>query len=357
MITLERLLKACVQGGASDLHLVEGSAPALRVNGSIIRVKTEELLGPDIKKICYSVLTDAQRSTFENKKEIDFSFGIKGIARFRVNYFYQKGCVSAVFRRIPLSVPELSTLGLPSVIEEVTRLSNGLVLLAGPTGSGKTTTLAALINKVNSERRGHIITIEDPIEFMHPHKKCIVNQREVGVDTNSFEDGLKYALRQDPDVCLIGEMRSLETIEAALNLAETGHLVFGTLHTISAPQTVSRIVSVFPPGQQERISSQLSLVLQGVVNQRLIRGVRGGRVAACEYLRMTPGIRSLIRENKLHQIYGQMQLGQGKSGMMTLNQSLAQLVLERKVDLRQAFQTATMPEELDAILRKAEKKS
>ena len=354
MMNLERLLKACVQGGGSDLHLVVGSPPALRVNGNIVRVKTQELDGSQIKKMCYSVLTDSQRSTFENEKEIDFSFGIKGIARFRVNYFYQKGHVSGVFRRVPLLVPELSSLSLPSVVEEMTRLANGLVLVTGPTGSGKSTTLAAMIDRINTEKRGHIITLEDPIEFLHRHKKCIVSQREVGMDTNSFTKALRHVLRQDPDICLLGEMRDLETIEAALDLAETGHLVFATLHTNSAHQTINRILGAFPVGQRSRVSNQLSLTLQGVISQRLIRGIRGGRVVACEYLRMNSGIRSLIRDNKIHQIYGQMQVGQGKSGMMTLNQSLAQLVLGGKIDMRQAFQTSPIPDELDDLLKKAD---
>ena len=352
MINLERLLKVCVQGGASDLHLVVGSAPALRVEGKIVRVKTKELDGSQIKKICYSVLTDTQRSHFENKKEIDFSFGIKGIARFRVNYFYQRGQISAVFRKVPLSVPSFQSLNLPSVVGGMTRLANGLVLVTGPTGSGKTTTIASLIDKINSERRGHIITLEDPIEFLHQHKKCIVNQREIGMDTSGFQEALKYVVRQDPDVCLVGEMRDPETIESALSLAETGHLVFATLHTNSAPQTINRIVGVFPSGKRERVSQQLSLVLQGVISQRLLSGLKRGRVVACEYLQMNSSMRTLIRENKIHQIYGQMQVGQLKSGMMTLNQSLAQLVLEKKVDIRRAFQVSSDVDELEKLLRR-----
>lgn len=352
MISLESLLKACVQGGGSDLHLVVGSAPALRINGRIIKVRGKEFNGAQIKTMCYSILTDAQKGVFENKRELDFSFGIKNIARFRANYFFQRGQVSAAFRKVPLSVPKLDDLGLPSVVGDLTKLVSGLVLVTGPTGSGKTTTLAAMISRINEERRGHIMTLEDPIEFLHTHKKCIVNQREIGMDTESFCEALKHILRQDPDICLIGEMRDLETIEAALNLAETGHLVFATLHTISAPQTISRIVGVFPQGQRERVCAQLSLVLQGILSQRLIRDLNGGRLAACEYLQMNSAVRSLIRENKIHQVYSQMQIGQKKSGMVTLNQALAQLVLNKRIDFRQAFQSSSDPDELDQLLRK-----
>ena len=350
-MSLHKLLKATVQSDASDLLLVEGSAPALRVNGRVVRVKADPLTGSAVKHLCYSVLSDEQRKHFENHKEIDFSLSIKEIARFRVNYFYQRGYVSGAFRKVPLSVPSFSSLGLPKVLGELTKYDTGLVILTGPTGSGKTTTLAALLDKVNTERRGHIVTLEDPIEFLHEHKKCIVSQREVGLDTDSFRNGLRYILRQDPDVCLLGEMRDIDEIRSALELAETGHLVFATLHTNSAPQAIQRILGAFPVGEKEAVAQQLSLVLQGVVGQRLLRGVSGNRrYAACEYLRMNSGVRSLVREGKVHQVYGQMQIGQEKSGMVTLNQSLAALVLTKKIDLRAAYQVSPDVGELDKLL-------
>ena len=351
-MNLESLLKACVRANASDVHLVSGSAPALRIDGKITKVRSESLTGSQIKSMCYSILTDAQRSKFENNKDIDFSFEIQNVARFRASYFYQKSDISAAFRRCPLTIPDFSDLGLPSVIGELTGLSQGLILITGPTGSGKSTTLASLLDKVNTERKGHIITIEDPIEFVHRHKKCIVSQRELGIDTDSFQDSLKHILRQDPDVCLVGEIRDIDTIRATLLLASTGHLVFSSLHTNSAPETINRILGFFPKENRDEICLQLSLILQGVISQRLLRKVQGGRIVACEHLRMTSGIRGLVRENKIHQIYGQMQLGQSKSGMMTLNQSLARLVLSQKVDIRAAFQVSMDPQELGVLLKK-----
>lgn len=353
MISLQQLLKATVKQGASDLHLVAGSPPVLRVDGRIVRVKTRDFTGDEIKKLCFSVLTDAQKGRFEEDKELDFSFGIKSMARFRANLFYQRGVVSGVFRRIPLEIPELSMLGLPRGVEDLTNFPNGLILVTGPTGSGKTTTIAALIDKINKERRGHIITLEDPIEYVHAHKSCIVNQREVGSDTVSYKKALKYVLRQDPDVCLLGELRDLDTIEAALTTAETGHLVFATLHTNSAAQTISRIVSVFPSEQQERVRVQLSFVLNAVFCQQLVPSTKGGQVAASELLVLSPNIRNLIREDKLHQVYGMMQVGQEKTGMVTMNQSLLQLVLKRKIDVRNAFMASPDPDELDKLLKKA----
>ncbi len=303
--------------------------------------------------LCYSILTDSQKGKFEATKELDFSFGVKSTARFRANFFYQRGAVSGVFRRIPVEIPDLDTLQIPPVVKELVNVPTGLILVTGPTGSGKSTTIAALIDKINRERRGHIITLEDPIEYVHSHKNCIVNQREVGVDTVSYRSALKHILRQDPDVVLMGELRDLDTIESALNVAETGHLVVSTLHTNSAVQSINRIVNVFPAEQQDRIRMQLSLSLNAVVSQRLLPTRHGGMVAAIEVLVLNTNIRNLIRENKLHQIYGMMQVGQDKSGMVTLNQSLSKLVLSRKVDMKTAFLYSNDPEELDKILKQA----
>jgi twitching motility protein PilT len=353
VINLQQLLKTVVKQGASDLHLVAGSPPALRIDGRIVRVKSKELTGEEVQNLCYSVITDEQRAKFETHKELDFSFGIKNTARFRGNLLYQRGSVSGVFRRIPFEIPELSTLGLPSVVADIASFPNGLVLVTGPTGSGKSTTIASLIDKINREQKSHIITLEDPIEYMHPHKTSIVNQREVGTDTMTYKDGLRYLLRQDPDVCLIGELRDHDTIETALTVAETGHLVFGTLHTNSAVSTVMRIVNVFPSDQQERIRIQLSLTLNAVITQRLLPAIGGGVVAAMEILVLNSSVRNLIRENKLHQIQGMMQVGQNKSGMMTLNQSLLNLVLKRKVDVKIAFEESPDVEELDTMMKKA----
>lgn len=353
MMNLQQLLKTVVKQGASDLHLLAGSPPALRIDGRIVRVKSKELTPNEVRNLCYSVLTDEQKALFEERKELDFSFGIKSTARFRANIFFQRGSVSGAFRRVPIEVPELSTLGLPSVVQEMSMFPNGLVLVTGPTGSGKSTTIASLLDKINRERRGHILTIEDPIEFIHGHKQCIVNQREVTVDTLDYKQALKYLLRQDPDVCLIGEMRDLDTIETALTIAETGHLVFGTLHTNSAIQTVSRIVGSFGYNRQDQVRVYLSMVLNGVISQRIIPAIGGGVVVACEVLVLNPSVRNLIRANKLHQVYGMMQIGQTKSGMMTLNQSLLNLVLRRKIDIKYAFKESPDIEELDRMLKKA----
>lgn len=353
MITLHQLLKAAVKQGASDLHIVAGSPPVLRVEGRIVRVKAGDMSSDQTRSICYSILTDAQKSRFEATKELDFSFGIKSMARFRANLFFQRGAVSGVFRRIPIEVPDIELLGLPPVVSEVVNYPTGLVLVTGPTGSGKSTTIAALIDKINRERRSHIITLEDPIEYVHPHKSCIVNQREIGIDTVSYRSALKHVLRQDPDVCVMGELRDLETIEAALNICETGHLVFATLHTNSAISTITRIVNVFPSDQQGRVRTQLSLTLNTVVSQRLIPAAKGGMVCAIEVLILNSSVRNLIREDKLHQVYGMMQIGQDKTGMMTLNQSLLKLVLKRKIDVRQAFSNSADPEELDKMMKTA----
>ncbi len=353
MINLHQLLKAAVKQNASDLHIVAGSPPVLRVEGKIVRVKADELTPDLTRQICYSILTDAQKSRFEATKELDFSFGIKSMARFRANLFFQRGSVSGVFRRISIDVPDIDALGLPPIVVDVVNYPTGLVLVTGPTGSGKSTTIAGLLDKINRDRRCHIITLEDPIEYVHAHKNCIVNQREVGIDTVSYRSALKHVLRQDPDVCMMGELRDLETIEAALNICETGHLVFATLHTNSAISTITRIVNVFPADQQDRVRTQLSLTLQTVVSQRLVPGLNGGMVAAMEVLVMNPSVRNLIREGKLHQVYGMMQVGQDKSGMMTLNQSLLKLVMKRKIDVRQAFYFSSDPDELDKMMKQA----
>lgn len=353
MITLHQLLKAAVKQGASDLHIVSGSPPILRVSGRMVRVKAPELSSDDSRKVCYSILTDAQKARFEATKELDFSFGIKDMARFRVNLFFQRGSVSGVFRRIPLTIPELDTLGLPRAAHELGNYPTGLVLVTGPTGSGKSTTIASIIDKINRERRGHIISLEDPIEYVHTHKGCIVNQREVGLDTVSYRSALKHVLRQDPDVCLLGELRDLETIEAAMTIAETGHLVFATLHTNSTISTINRIVGVFPNDQQDRVRLQLSFVLNAVLSQRLIPSKKGGLVVACEILMMNSNVRNLIRENKLHQIYGMMQVGQGQTGMQTLNQSLVKLIMRREIEIKEAFALTESPDELDKLMKQA----
>ncbi|MAV90514.1 MAG: type IV pili twitching motility protein PilT [Bdellovibrionaceae bacterium] len=353
MITLHQLLKAAVKQNASDLHIVAGSPPVLRVDGRIVRVKTENLTTDMTQRLCYSILTESQKGKFEATKELDFSFGVKGTARFRANLFFQRGAVSGVFRKIPVGIPDLESLQVPPVVRDLSKSPSGLVLITGPTGSGKSTTIAAMIDRINQDRRGHIVTLEDPIEYVHGHKNCIVNQREIGVDSVSYRSALKHILRQDPDIVLMGELRDLDTIESALNVAETGHLVFSTLHTNSAAQSINRIVNVFPAEQQERIRMQLSLTLNAVVSQRLIPGREGGMVAAFEVMIMNSTIRNLIRENKIHQLYGMMQVGQDKTGMVTMNQSLARLVIARKIDVKTAFLFSQDPDELDKILKQA----
>ena len=350
-VNLQQLLKAMVEQGASDLHITTGSPPQLRIDGVLVPLRVNPLSPVDTKQLCYSVLTDTQKLHFEEERELDFSFGVRGLARFRGNLFMQRGAVGGAFRTVPFKISSFAELGLPPVIEELCNKPRGLVLVTGPTGSGKTTSLAAMIDKINSERHEHIITVEDPIEYLHPHKKCLINQREVGADTDSFKKALKYILRQDPDVVLIGEMRDLETIEAALVTAETGHLCFATLHTNSAVQTINRIIDVFPPNQQSQIRAQLSFVLEGVISQALLPRATGqGRIPALEVMVPNAAIRNLIREDKIHQIYSIMQIGQGKSGMQTLNQSLASLYLRRLVTLEEAVSHTSEPEELEQII-------
>src|SRR5690349_9492345 len=350
-INLHQLLRAVVEKGASDLHITTGSPPQLRIDGSLLPLKTPPLSPTDTKTLCYSVLSEEQKVTFERKNELDLSFGVKGLARFRGNLFVQRGAVAGVFRQIPFKILSFEELGLPPIVAELASLPSGLVLVTGPTGSGKTTTLAAMIDKINSERRYHILTVEDPIEFLHPNKLSVVNQREVGADTAGFKDALRYALRQDPDVVLVGEMRDLETIEAALTISETGHLVFGTLHTNSAISSINRMIDVFPANQQSQIRAQLSFVLQGVMTQLLLPRADGpGRVVALEVMIPNAAIRNLIREDKVHQIYSQIQIGQGKSGMQTMNQSLYSLYQRRLITLEDAVAYSSDPTELTMMI-------
>jgi twitching motility protein PilT len=344
---LHQLLRAMIEKGASDMHITTGSPPLLRVDGSIVPLKLPPLSPIETKQLCYSVLTEEQKIQFEKNKELDLSFGVKNLSRFRANIFMQRGAVSGAFRSIPFKILSFDELGLPPVVAELAARPRGLVLVTGPTGSGKSTTLASIIDKINTETRQHIMTVEDPIEYLHPHKKSIVNQREVGSDTATFKDALKYVLRQDPDVVLVGEMRDLETIEAAMTIAETGHLVFATLHTNSAVQSINRVIDVFPPHQQPQIRAQLSFVLEGVVSQLLLPRAGGpGRALALEVMVPNPAIRNLIREDKVHQIYSQMQIGQIKHGMQTLNQSLHSLYARRLITLEEAIGRSSDPDEL-----------
>ncbi|MFQ5703396.1 MAG: type IV pilus twitching motility protein PilT [Gemmatimonadales bacterium] len=341
-VNLRSLLEEMIERDASDLHITAGERPKLRVDGDIANSKVEHQLTPkETLQIAYSVLTENQKKRFENEDELDFSFGIQNLARFRGNCFKQRGCVSLVIRQIPFSVKTFDELGLPRALAQLAERPRGLVLVTGPTGSGKSTTLAAMIDKINKERKAHIITVEDPIEFIHRHQQCIVNQREVGTDTKSFANALKYALRQDPDVVLIGEMRDLETIQAALTIAETGHLAFATLHTNSAAETINRVIDVFPSHQQSQVRAQLAFVLEGVVTQTLLQKSSGrGRVMGCEIMMATPAIRALIRDDKVHQIYSAMQAGK-KHGMQTLADSLYVHYMAREVSLEECLRVVS----------------
>src|SRR5882762_8351370 len=351
MATLPDLLKTLVEKHGSDLHIATDTPPQVRVHGELERLELPVLTPAETKMLVYSVLTDSQKKRFEESSELDFSFGLKGLARFRCNVFMQRGAVGAVYRLIPEKVPVFADLGLPAVLASLSERPRGLVLITGPTGSGKSTTLAAMLDKINSERHDHILTIEDPIEYIHKHKNCLVNQREVHSDTNSFSNALRAALREDPDIVLIGEMRDLETVEAALKIAETGHLTFGTLHTNSAAQTINRIIDVFPAGQQAQIRTQLSLVLEGILCQALLPKSSGdGRVMALEILVPNAAIRNLIREDKVHQIYSMMQTGQDKFGMQTFNQSLATLHHKRQITLEVAMQRSSNADELKELI-------
>jgi len=350
---LYELLQLMAERGASDLHITTGSPPQLRINGKLTPIGSTALAASDTKQMCYSILTEAQKHRFEEENELDLSFGVKGLSRFRANIFVQRGAVSGAIRSIPFQLKSFEELGLPPVARELVKKPRGLILVTGPTGSGKSTTLASMIDKINSERQEHIVTIEDPIEFVHNHKMCVVNQREVHADTQSFKNALKYILRQDPDVVLIGEMRDLETIEAALTISETGHLTFATLHTNSSVQTINRIVDVFPPHQQPQIRAQLSFVMEGVISQQLLPRKDGtGRVLALEVMIPNPAIRNLIREDKIHQIYSIMQTGQSKFGMQTMNQSLYDLFTRGLITKDEAIGRSTVPDELVAVINR-----
>jgi len=352
MVTLPELLQKVVEVNGSDLHITTKTPPQIRIHGHLERLELPELNPADTKQLTYSVLTDSQKKRFEETLELDFSFGIQGLARFRCNMFHQRGSVGAVYRLIPEKIRPFHELGLPSVLATLAEKPRGLVLVTGPTGSGKSTTLAAMIDKINKERKDHILTIEDPIEFVHQHQGCLVNQREVHGDTQSFTNALRAALREDPDIVLIGEMRDLETVEAALRIAETGHLTFGTLHTNSAAQTINRIIDVFPSHQQSQIRTQLSLVLEGIVCQALCPKIGGGRIVSLEIMIPTPAIRNLIREDKIHQIYSSMQTGQEKYGMQTANQSLVSLYMTKKITLETAMEKSSNRDELQEMINR-----
>jgi len=351
MANLHQMLKELVERGGSDLHITTNSPPQIRIDGKLTPMNEPPLTAVETKQLCYSVLTDAQKHKFEEENELDLSFGVKGLSRFRGNVFVQRGAVAGVFRVIPYKILSFDELGLPTVVKDLSEKPRGLVLVTGPTGSGKSTTLASIIDRINVERHDHIVTVEDPIEYLHPHKGCLVNQREVGADTKSFKSALKYLLRQDPDVVLIGELRDLETIEASLTLAETGHLCFATLHTNSCVQTINRIIDVFPPYQQTQVRTQLSFVLEGVLSQTLIPRASGkGRALALEVMVPNPAIRNLIREDKIHQIYSQMQVGQEKFGMQTMNQCLFSLYTRRIITLEDALGRSPEPDEFKQMM-------
>jgi twitching motility protein PilT len=350
-ITLRQLLKVMVERGGSDLHVTTGSPPQFRIDGGLVPLRTPPFGPIETKALCYEVMTEEQKVKFEKNNELDFSFGVKGLARFRANVFVQRGAVSGAFRLIPFKIKTCEELGLPPIISKLAELERGLVLVTGPTGSGKSTTLASMIDKINTEQRCHIVTVEDPIEYLHPNKSSILNQREVGSDTHTFKNALKSILRQDPDVVLVGEMRDLETIEAAMTISETGHLVFATLHTNSAVQSINRIIDVFPAHQQSQIRAQLSFTLQAIVTQMLIPRSDGpGRVMSCEIMIPNYAIRNLIRENKIHQIYGLMQTGQGQSGMQTMNQSLFALLSRGYLSREEAIIRSPEPGELQLMI-------
>jgi twitching motility protein PilT len=351
--SLHQLLKTMVERGGTDLHVTTNSPPVIRIDGNLLPLNLPPLTAVDTKKLAYSILTDAHKHRFEETLELDISFGIKGLARFRANIYMQRGAVAAAFRRIPYEILGFRELGLPPVVESLCERPRGLILVTGPTGSGKSTSLAAMIDKINRERPVHIVTIEDPVEYLHSHKKAIVNQRELHSDTHSFPNALRSVLREDPDVVLVGEMRDLETIESALRIAETGHLTFATLHTNSAPQTINRIIDVFPEHQQAQIRAQLSFVLEGIMCQTLLPRASGkGRALATEILIPNSAIRNLIREDKIHQIYSMMQAGQLRHGMQTFNQSLATLYHRRLITLQLAISISSHPDELQDMINR-----
>ncbi|MGB8656383.1 MAG: type IV pilus twitching motility protein PilT [Candidatus Zixiibacteriota bacterium] len=349
MVTLRELLELIVKKNASDLHLTVGSPPQIRVDGKLVKTEFDILTAEDTKKLAYSIMNEKQKQKFEEKSELDLSFGIEHLSRFRCNTFIQRGNVAVAIRQIPIRIPSFEELGIPKVVAELADLPRGLVLVTGPTGSGKSTTLATLINKINQEKHCHILTVEDPIEYLHRHNSSLINQREVYADTQSFANALKYALREDPDVVMVGEMRDLETMEATLNISETGHLAFATLHTNSCAESINRIIDVFPTNQQEQVRVTVSFVLQAVISQQLIPKIGGGRVLALEIMICTPAIRALIRDDKIHQVYSLMQAGQ-KYGMRTMNQSLAELYLKHKITLGDAMGRSSNVHELNELL-------
>ncbi len=352
-LSLSDLLKRMLEMNGSDLHITTNSPPQIRVHGHLVPLDLPQMTPAETKQLAYSVMTDSQKHRFEESLELDFSFGLKGLARFRANVFNQRGATAAVFRLIPFEIKSFNQLGLPAVVSKLCDKPRGLVLVTGPTGSGKSTTLVAMIDKINSERHDHILTIEDPIEFVHMNKNCVVNQRELHADTKSFSDALRAALREDPDVVLIGEMRDLETIESALRIAETGHLTFGTLHTNSATSTINRIIDVFPAHQQPQIRAQLSLVLEGVMCQTLLPTMNGkGRAMIMEILIPNAAVRNLIREDKIHQVYSAMQSGQDKFGMQTFNQALATAYFQKQVSLETALARSSNQEELQEMINR-----
>ena len=349
MASLRELLEEMVKSGASDLHLTVGAPPVIRIDGKLVRTKHDILNSEQIKNLAYSMLNEKQKMKFEQNSELDLSFGIERMSRFRCNIFMQRGNVAVALRQIPYEVKSFEELGLPKVCSDLASLPRGLVLVTGPTGSGKSTTLAAIIDKINKERAVHIITVEDPIEYLHRHQKALINQREVYADTTSFAVALKYALREDPDVVLVGEMRDLETIEAALSISETGHLAFATLHTNSAAESINRVVDAFPSNQQEQIRVSLSFSIQAILSQTLIPKIGGGRCMAQEIMIATPAIRALIRDDKIHQMYSMIQSGQ-KYGMKTLNQSLSELYHGGKITLNDAMNYSQNPQELSEMI-------
>ncbi len=346
MVNVDTLLRLMFEKGASDLHVTAGAPPMLRIDGIMVPTEYEKLRPEMTQQLIYSILTDEQKEKFEKDNELDLSFGVEGVGRVRMNVFQQRGAVASVMRNIPTNIRTFEDLKMPKVVQDIVKLPKGLVLVTGPTGSGKSTTLAAMLDWINANQQHHIITIEDPIEYVHAHKSCVVNQREVGTDTHTFTSALKYALRQDPDVILIGEMRDLETINAALTIAETGHLVFATLHTVDAIQTINRIIDVFPSGQQQQVRTQISFTLQAVISQQLIpKAQSAGRVVAMEILIPTPAVRNLIREEKIHQIYSAMQTGT-EFGMQTMNQALFELYHKQLVSYNEIFSRTLDPKEL-----------